>query len=57
MTKKQAQEVLDLTSQILPFLMITITFVSLAYTYGQTFPPLHVEGPIDLMTASCNYLP
>jgi hypothetical protein len=57
MTKEQTREVFNLARQILPFLMITATFISLAYALGHSFPPLCANSSIDLVRLSCNYLP
>jgi hypothetical protein len=57
MTKEQLNEIVNLTRQILPFLMITATFIGLAYSYGPTYIPLQIDSSMDLMTLSCSYLP
>jgi hypothetical protein len=57
MKKEQVTEILNLTRQILPFLMITAVFISLAYRYGHIYSPLKVDSSGDLLRLSCNYLP
>ncbi|MBI2707797.1 MAG: hypothetical protein HYX35_05760 [Proteobacteria bacterium] len=57
MNKNQLKDILNVASQILPFLMITITFISVAYAYGNTLSSLHVDSSSDLIRLSCNYLP
>lgn len=56
-TKNYLKDILDIASQVLPFLTITVTFVSLAYTYGHTLSALHVDHSCDLIRLSCTYLP
>ncbi len=57
MTKNHLKDVLNVLSQVLPFLTITFIFVSLAYTYGHTLSTLHVDHSSDLVRLSCTYLP
>lgn len=39
MRKSSPSEILNLASQTLPFLMITVTFISIAYLHGHTTAP------------------
>jgi len=57
MSKEQTREIFTLATQIIPFLMITATLISLAYAYGRTLSPLYVDNSLDLIRLSCNYLP
>jgi|GEM_PF-4452256 hypothetical protein len=57
MTKNYLKDILNIASQVLPFLTITVTFVSLAYTYGHTLSALQVDHSCDLIRLSCTYLP
>jgi hypothetical protein len=57
MKKEQVTEIVNLTRQILPFLMITAVFISLAYRYGPIYSPIQVDASADLIRLSCNYLP
>lgn len=47
MSKTQAAEALNLASQTLPFLMITATFIVIAYVYGHTLTPIKGENSFD----------
>ena len=57
MSKKQISTAFFLASQVLPFLMITATFVGLAYTYGHGLTPFHMDETFELVSLSCNYAP
>jgi len=57
MTKNQLMDVLNVARQVLPFLTITATFISLAYSYGHSLSSLHVDASSDLIRLSCSYLP
>ncbi|MBS0272024.1 MAG: hypothetical protein JSR85_05190 [Proteobacteria bacterium] len=57
MSKTQLLKAIDIANQTLPFLMITATFIGLAYTYGQSLSPLHIDPSFDLIRLSCNYAP
>jgi hypothetical protein len=39
MSKTQVSEAINLASQTIPFLMITATFIIIAYVYGHTLTP------------------
>jgi uncharacterized membrane protein YkvI len=55
MTKNYLKGILDIASQVLPFLTITVTFVSLAYTYGHTLSALQIDHSCDLISAAQSY--
>jgi hypothetical protein len=57
MNKEQVGEFFNVARQTLPFFMITITFISIAYTYAHTFSALEVDPTLELTRLSCNYLP
>lgn len=57
MTKSYLKDVLNIANQVLPFLTITVTFISIAYTYGNTLSALQMGHSCDLMRLSCTYLP
>jgi len=52
MTKKQRSEILDLVYQTLPFLIITATFIGLAYTYGHALAPIEPEDSFEFIRVS-----
>ncbi|MBA3814240.1 MAG: hypothetical protein H0X26_07100 [Alphaproteobacteria bacterium] len=47
MQKNFFSETLNLVSQTLPFLMITVTFISIAYVYGHTAPLMTAENAFE----------
>lgn len=49
MSRKQISEAFNFASQTLPFLMITATFIGLAYTYGHAFTPFYMDESFDLI--------
>ncbi len=57
MTKKQRSEILDLVRQILPFFIITATFIGLAYTYGHALAPLESEGSFEFTHLKSSHNP
>ena len=57
MTKTQLSHALYIASQTLPFLMITSTFIGLAYICGHSFSPYHMDQSFELVRLSCNYIP
>lgn len=57
MTKETVRELFGIVTQILPFLMITATFIGFAYTYGHTHLLCHEDNLSCLLRLSCNCLP
>ncbi len=57
MTTEHLKELLNITTQVLPFLMTTALFIGLAHSYRHTLSPLHTESAAELIKLSCNYLP
>jgi hypothetical protein len=47
MQKKLSSEALNLANLTLPFLMITVTFISIAYLYGHTTPQASKENVFE----------
>lgn len=39
----------NLVSLTLPFFMITATFIGLAYTYGHSFTPFHMDECFEIV--------
>ena len=56
MSKKQISEALSLASQTLPFIMITATFIGLAYTYGNVLTPYPIEDSFEFARLGYNDL-
>ncbi len=54
MSRKQISKAIIVASQTLPFLMITATFVSLAYACGHSLTPYHMDPSFDLIRLSCH---
>ena len=57
MTKTQLSHAIHIASQTVPFLMITATFIVLAYSYGHSLLPYHIDQSFDLIRLSCHYIP
>jgi len=57
MTTEHLKEILNITTQVLPFLMTTALFIGFAHSYKQTLTPLHADSAAELIKLSCNYLP
>lgn len=49
MAKELISLVSNLVSLTLPFFMITATFVGLAYTYGHSFTPFHMDECFEVV--------
>lgn len=47
MSKTHMSETLNLASQTIPFLMITATFIIMAYVYGHALTPTGLESSFD----------
>ena len=47
MSKTHMSETLNLASQTVPFLMITATFIIMAYVYGHSLTPTGLESSFD----------
>jgi len=57
MTKNQLIEVVNLIALTLPFLIITATFIGLAYVYGNTYNPFAIEGALEHANLAYTDLP
>lgn len=57
MTKTQLLNAINVARQIVPFIMITVVFVGLAYTYGHALSPFQMDPTNDLVRLSCHYAP
>ncbi len=57
MSTEHFKEILNITTQVLPFLMTAALFIGIAHSYRQTLSPLHAESAAELIKLSCNYLP
>ena len=44
---KHVSETINLAAQTIPFLMITATFIIIAYVYGHALTPTGLENPFD----------
>jgi len=50
MKKTQSSETLNLATQILPFLLITATFIIIAYLYGHAVRSTIINHPIGTIS-------
>lgn len=57
MTKAQLLNAINVARQTIPFIMITVVFVGLAYTYGHALSPFQIDPSSDLVRLSCHYAP
>ncbi len=57
MSRKQILIAISVASQTMPFLMITATFVCLAYICGHSFTPYQMDSSFDLVRLSCHTIP
>ena len=57
MSKTQLLDTLNVMRLTVPFLMITVTFVGIAYAYGHALTPFHLDASFDLIKLSCHYMP
>jgi hypothetical protein len=57
MLKEQVLKAINIVNQTVPFLMITVTFIGLAYTCGQSISPFQMDPSFDLIRLSCHYAP
>ena len=57
MSKKQFLTAIQVASQTLPFLMITATFIGLAYACGHSLAPYQMDPSFDLLRLSYHYIP
>ncbi|HUX80667.1 MAG TPA: hypothetical protein VMW10_13125 [Alphaproteobacteria bacterium] len=57
MYRKQFTTALLVASQTLPFLMITATFVGIAYACGQTLTAYQIDPSFDLIRLSWHHIP
>ncbi len=57
MLKQQVAGAIYIASQTIPFLMITATFVALAYTYGYDLPFCHMDESFELVKLGCSFMP
>ncbi len=55
MSKVPTSEALNLASQTVPFLMITATFIVIAYVYGHTITPVTLESSLDVSKINFSY--
>ena len=56
MEKSLPSEVLNFANQTLPFLMITVTFITIAYIYGHTANSMTSENPFDASRIDISHL-
>jgi cytochrome bd-type quinol oxidase subunit 2 len=54
MSRKQLLTAIHVASQTIPFLMITATFVGIAYTCGHSLTPYQMDSSFDLIRLSCH---
>ncbi len=57
MSRKQLLTAIQVASQTLPFLMITATFVGIAYACGPNFIPYHMDPSFEFLRLSYHYTP
>lgn len=57
MLKEQVLKAVDIANQTVPFLMVTVIFIGLAYTCGQSISPFQMDSSFDLIRLSCHYAP
>lgn len=53
---KHVSETINLAAQTIPFLMITATFIIIAYVYGHVLTPTSLEHPFDTSKINFSYL-
>lgn len=56
MSKRTVSEIITVATQTLPFLMITATFIGIAYIYGHTASPSTLETAFEASKINFSYL-
>lgn len=52
---KHVSETINLAAQTIPFLMITATFIIIAFVYGHALTPTSLENPFDGTKTNFNH--